>query len=44
MGMLQVSRTTVYKAFDPNQMLPRFAPSDFFVWELKRYCFLLTEV
>ena len=39
MGMPEVTRTAV-KAFVRNRMLPRFAPSDFFVWELKHY-FLL---
>ena len=39
MGMSGVTRTAV-KAFSRNRMLPRFAPSDIFVWELKHY-FLL---
>ena len=36
MGMPEVTRTAV-KAFIRNRVLPRFAPSDFFVWERKHF-------
>ena len=41
MGMLEVITRTAVQAFVRSRLLSGFGPSDFFLWELESFYFLL---